>query len=394
LNLDYTFKHPEIHDNIRVECLATRTAAALFNMSYFGKFYITGPDARKAVDWIFTNRMDAPIGGTIYTCMLNKNAGIEADLTVSMIGSGEGGSADPTFQGDGYYVAAAGGAAYQNLAHIQTVVQDAGFNVTIEDRSRDMGMVSLQGPKSRDILSRLTDTPLDNENFPFSTNKMIEVAGHKVRALRVSFVGELGWELHIPAESCVPVYRALMAAGEDYGIVNAGYRAIDSLSIEKGYPHWHQEVRMDDNPLEAGLLFTCKLKTDTDFLGRKALEEKRKLGARKKKVCLTVDDDVCLLGLEAIVRNGEYVGHVRRGDHAFFTEQEVAYGYVSNNGEKITQDWLKSGVYEIESYGKLYPATLHVKSPFDSANKRIQGNYEDPPVECLNNMERARMAAI
>jgi len=326
--------------------------------------------------------------------MLNKNAGIEADLTVSVVESGNGGPADPTFQGDGYYIAAAGGAAFQNLAHIQTVVQDAGFNVTIEDRSQDMGMLSLQGPKSKEILSRLTNTPLDNESFPFSTNQMIEVAGHQVRALRVSFVGELGWELHIPSESCVPVYRALLAAGEPLGMVNAGYRAIDSLSIEKGYPHWHQEVRMDDSPLEAGLLFTCKLKTDTDFLGRSALEEKRKLGARKKKICLTVDDDVCLLGLEAIVRNGEYVGHIRRADHAFHLEQEVAYGYVTNNGEKITQDWLKSGHYQIESKGMLYPALLHLKSPFDAKNLRIQGNYEEPSNESILNIERARAAAI
>merc|ERR1711890_88681 len=176
---------------------------------------------------------------------------------------------------------------------------------------------------------------------------MIEVAGHQVRALRVSFVGELGWELHIPNADCVPVYQAVMEAGKDMGIVNAAYRAIDSLSIEKGYPHWHQEVRVDDNPLEAGLLFTCKLKTDTDFLGRTALEQKRTLGVRKKKVCFTVEEDVCLLGLEAIRRDGG----------------------------KVTPGWLAEGNYEIESRGKLYQATLHTKTPFDPRNERIQGHY-------------------
>jgi len=393
LQLDYTFQHPQLHDNIRFECLATRTAAGLFNMSYFGKFYLTGPDARAAADWIFTNKMDALPGTTVYTCMLNKNAGIEADLTVSMLEPGQDGPADPAFSGDGYYIAAAGGVAYQNLAHIQTAAQDAGFNVIISDRSRDMGMLSIQGPRSREILSRLTNTPLDNSSFPFSTNKMITVAGHRVRALRVSFVGELGWELHIPAESCVPVYMALMEAGQPLGLVNAGYRAIDSLSIEKGYPHWHQEVRMDDTPLEAGLLFTCKLKTDSNFLGRQALEARRKEGARKKKVCFTVDDSVCLLGLEGILRNGEYVGHVRRGDHAFYLDQEVAYGYVTNKGDKITTPWLKEGSYEIESKGVRYPATLHLKTPFDSSNSRIQGNYEDLSAESVENIEKARASA-
>merc|ERR1712142_188742 len=240
--------------------------------------------------------------------------------------------------GKGFYIAAAGGAAYQNLAHITKTIQDAGFDVQLEDKSHDMGMLSLQGPMSKAILSQLTDSPLDNENFPFSTNKMIKIAGHDVRALRVSFVGELGWELHIPRESCIPVYMALV---------------------------------------EAGLLFTCKLKTDTDFLGREALEKHRQHGARKKKVCFTVDEDICLVGLEGIVRNGEYVGHIRRGDHAYFIDKEVAYGYVSKpDGGKLTQAWLGEGDYQIEARGRLYDARIHLKTPFDSANNRIQGRYD------------------
>jgi sarcosine dehydrogenase len=151
-------------------------------------------------------------------------------------------------------------------------------------------MLSLQGPKSRDILQRLTDVNLDNLTFPYSTCQTITVAGNEVLALRVSFVGEMGWELHIPAAACVPVYHALHEAGVEYGMVNAAYRAIDALSIEKGYPHWHQEIRIDDMPHEAGLVFTCKLKTDTPFLGRAALEAAKATGPLKKKVCLTMDD--------------------------------------------------------------------------------------------------------
>ncbi|XP_023344278.1 sarcosine dehydrogenase, mitochondrial isoform X2 [Eurytemora carolleeae] len=375
LQLDYTFDHPGIQDNIRHECLATRTTAGVFNMSYFGKFYLTGPDAQAAANWIFTGNMDCPPGRTVYTCMLNKMAGIEADLTVSVLESGEGGSVDPKFTGTGFYIAAAGGAAYQNLSHIQKTVQDAGFDVNITDKSREMGMLSIQGPRSRDILSRLTSEPLDNLSFPFSTHKMITVAGHRVRAMRVSFVGELGWELHIPSSSCIPVYQAIMEAGQPAGIVNAGYRALDSLSIEKGYPHWHQELRLDDNPAEAGLLFTCKLKTNQQFLGRDKLQEIITAGPRKKKVCLSVKDSVCLVGLEGVLRNGEYVGHVRRADHAFYLEQEIAYAYIENKNEKITAAWLQDGEYQIESRGAVYPATLHIKSPFDPKNSRIQGEY-------------------
>ena len=143
-----------------------------------------------------------------------------------------------------FYIAAAGGAAYQNLAHIQQTVQDKGFNVNIRDATMQMAMISIQGPKSRTILESLTDADLSNESFPFSSNRVINVCGKMVLALRVSFVGELGWELHIPNEHAAEIYREVMKAGQPHGLVNAGYRAIDSLSIEKGYPHWHQELRL------------------------------------------------------------------------------------------------------------------------------------------------------
>ena len=168
--------------------------------------------------------------------------------------------------------------------------QEKNFNVTLTDVSTEMGMLSLQGPKSRHILQPLTSTDLSDSAFPFSTWRHMEVAGHSVMALRVSFVGEMGWELHIPAASCVPVYQALMEAGQPHGLVNGAYRAIDSLSIEKGYPHWHQEIRMDDTPMEAGLLFTCKWKSDVAFQGKDALTALRGQGLRKKKVCFTLDD--------------------------------------------------------------------------------------------------------
>lgn len=190
-----------------MECLSTRFTAALFNMSYFGKFYITGKDAQKAVDWIFTNDISGDGGKTIYTCMLNKNAGIEADLTVSLL---DDDTPDvqavlnpapkvmvrdnrrclvavskqeiSSCQSRGFYIAAAGGAAYHNLAHIQQSLQDAGFNdVQLKDCSRQMGMLSIQGPRSRQILQSLTDTDLRNQAFPFSTHKIINVAGHQVK---------------------------------------------------------------------------------------------------------------------------------------------------------------------------------------------------------------------
>lgn len=379
LKLDYTFDFPGHHKIIKDECLGCRRNAAIFNMSYFGKFYITGPDAQAATDFIFTNNMCKPAGSTTYTCMLNSRGMAEADLTVSVISAGEGSPCDPKFTGDGFYVAAAGASANHCLAHIRSVVQDHKFNVSVADESETMGMLSIQGPKSRQILQTLTDTDLSDTSFPFSTNQVINFAGHKVRAIRLTFVGEMGWELHIPSASCVPVYKAIVQAGKGSGLVNAGYRAIDSLSMEKGYKHWHADLRMEDTPLEAGLAFTCKLKSDVDFLGRTALERQKVDGLRKRIAYFTIDESVALHGLEAIWRDDEMVGFTRRGEYGFALGQSLACGYVRRpDGAPVSADYLSSGNYWLESLGRRFKATFHAKVPFDPANKRVKGVYDDP----------------
>lgn len=380
LKEDYTFEFPRHHEIIGKECLGCRENVAVFNMSYFGKFYLSGPDSQKACDWIFTNDMTKPPGSTVYTCMLNKSGGIEADLTVSAIASGEGSVCDPKFDDERcFYLAAGGAAAQQNYSHILSVIQDQNFRVTLTDESETMGLLSIQGPKSRDLLQSLTDTDLSDSAFPFSTHKAICFAGHKVRALRLSFVGEMGWELHIPYDSCIPVYKAIMNHGKKFNVINAGYRAIDSLSIEKGYRHWHADIRLDDTPLEGGLGFTCKLKTETAFLGRTALERQKHKGLKKRLACFTIDDHVPLWGLEAIWRNDRVVGFIRRADYAFALGKSIGYGYVTDpDGGYVTQDYLREGSYFLESMGNMHKATWHAKSPFDPNNKRVKGIYDEP----------------
>ncbi|CAB4067340.1 SARDH [Lepeophtheirus salmonis] len=349
LEKDYTYDFPDNHNEIRNECWAARNTAALFNMTYFGKFYLFGPDAREAANWIFSQNLDSsPTNKVIYSCMLNKDAKIEADLTVSPLHSSI--HFGPKFQGEGFYIVTSGGSA---------------------DISRNIGILSLQGPFSRDILKIASNNEDDwtNESFPVSSQKEIDIQGIKVRALRVSFVGEMGWELHIPNKDCVQIYNILHETGKKFGMVNAGFRALDSLSIEKGYPHWHQEIRMDDSPIEAGLLFSCKLNSDTDFLGKTKLVEEKKLGAPlKRKCCFTLDEspEVFLLGNEAIIRNGEVVGFIRRADFAFHLGCPIAYGYVKNsNDKKVTIKWLKEGSYENERIKGLY-GTAEGDQPTDT----------------------------
>nr|XP_032829113.1 sarcosine dehydrogenase, mitochondrial [Petromyzon marinus]XP_032829114.1 sarcosine dehydrogenase, mitochondrial [Petromyzon marinus]XP_032829116.1 sarcosine dehydrogenase, mitochondrial [Petromyzon marinus]XP_032829117.1 sarcosine dehydrogenase, mitochondrial [Petromyzon marinus] len=378
LSDEYTFDFPPHHHVIRDECVSCRNAVAVFSMSYFGKFYLVGPDAKKAADWLFTADVSKPVGATVYTCLLNPRGGVEGDLTVSRVAPGKGDDPlAPEFEGDGFYLAVGGASAQHAWSHVSSVLQDGAFRCRLVDTSPRLGLLSVQGPRSREVLEKVLDADLSNESFPFSTHKLVKAAGHEVRAMRVSFVGELGWELHVPAAACDAVYAAVMEAGRPLGIANAGYRAIDSLSIEKGYRHWHADLRTDDSPLEAGLAFTCKLKSSVPFLGREALEEERRRGLAKRIACFTIDERVPLLGLEAIWRDGCAVGHVRRADFGFHIERSLAYGYVRDPaGISVTTDFLRNGDYAIERMGVKYPAKLHLKSPFDPENKRVRGNYE------------------
>ncbi|KAM6902878.1 sarcosine dehydrogenase, mitochondrial isoform 1-T2 [Xenentodon cancila] len=378
LGKEYTFDFPPHHDVIKSECLSCRHGVAVFDMSYFGKFYLTGPDAKKAADWLFTADVNKKPGSTVYTCMLNKRGGVEADLTVSRLEPGAASlPLSPESSADAYYLAIGGGVAEHNWNHIRTVLQDQGFRCQLTDHSEDMGMISIQGPNSRHVLQDVLDADLSNEAFPFSTHKTVSAAGHQVRAMRLSFVGELGWELHVPKDSCLPVYRAVMAAGAKHGIINSGYRAIDSLSIEKGYRHWHADLRPDDTPLEAGLAFTCKLRSSIPFQGRDRLEKQKEEGLKRRIVCFTIDEKVPMFGLEAIFRNGVPVGHLRRSDYGFFIDKTLGYGYIRNpDGGLVSADFIKSGEFTLERMGVVYKAKAHLKSPFDPENKRVKGIYE------------------
>uniref|UniRef100_A0A673HZ30 Sarcosine dehydrogenase, mitochondrial-like n=1 Tax=Sinocyclocheilus rhinocerous TaxID=307959 RepID=A0A673HZ30_9TELE len=344
LGKEYTFDFPPHHDAIRDECLSCRNAVAVFDMSYFGKFYLTGPDAKKAADWLFTADVNKAPGSTVYTCMLNKRGGVESDLTVSRL--------EPS------------------PAHHPLTPESNGKRHTSNQSFENSAMCDLC-VDSRELLQEVLNSDLSNDAFPFSTHKIVNAAGHKVRAMRLSFVGEMGWELHIPKESCLPVYHAVMAAGAKYGICNAGYRAIDSLSIEKG-----MDLRPDDTPLEAGLAFTCKMKTSIPFLGRQALEAQKAEGLRRRIVCFTVDEKVPMFGLEAIFRNGVPVGHLRRSEFRFAIDKTIGYGYIRNpDGGVVSPDFVRSREFTLERMGVTYKATAHLKSPFDPENKHVKGIY-------------------
>ncbi|XP_013183458.2 sarcosine dehydrogenase, mitochondrial [Amyelois transitella] len=376
---DHTFGFSKHHDLIGKEALACRNAAAMFNMSYFGKFYLTGPDAQRTADLAFTADLSKKDERVMYSLLLNEKGGVEADVTVSILDGGSGQLHEPIFKGRGYYVVTSGFNANHILAHLRRIVQIHKLRATITDVTKQLCILSVQGPDSQRILQRYTDAGLSNDAFPVSTHRSIRISKapyspenktFTCRALRIGWTGELGWELHVPSAHAPQVYRSLAAAK---GLKNAGWRALTSLSAEKGYHLWNVDVRTDDNPIEANLGFTCR--KDGDYIGNEKVTKARQNGVTKKYAFFTLDDQVALYGQEAVYRNGEPVGFLRRGDYGFYLKKPIGIGYIKNKGSEVTKDYLTGGDYEIDVQGKKYKARLHLKSPFDPTSQRILGNY-------------------
>mmetsp|Transcript_50342 Transcript_50342/g.108458 ORF Transcript_50342/g.108458 Transcript_50342/m.108458 type:complete len:906 (-) Transcript_50342:62-2779(-) len=378
---ELTFGWGKNIEYVRNECEYARKGAAVFDQSYFGKFYLEGPDAAKATDWLCTARMDdsREIGSTAYTALCNVRGGVEADLTITKMAE------------DKFYFVTGGATSTHNWRWITQEIEKQGFKATLRDETENYDLISVQGPQSRAILSTIADVDMSDESIPFSHCKAAKIAGHDLHILRLTFVGELGYELHVPKNCSVEVYKALMEAGRSMGsekgfpFGNAGYRAIDSMSAEKGLRHWHADLSNEETPAEAsiGFVATAKLKTDAPFLGREALEAQQKEGLKKRLVCLTLDDPIPetpLHGLETIWANDVCVGFVRSTAYGFSTNQMIAYGYVDAPEGKALKpkaftDWLKSQKFQIGDKLEKRDATFRQKCVFDPSNDRVKGNY-------------------
>jgi 4-methylaminobutanoate oxidase (formaldehyde-forming) len=228
------------------------------------------------------------------------------------------------------------------------------------------------GPNARRVLEQLARDDLSNAGFPFGQARRLSLAGASVLALRVTYVGELGWELHIPMEFAATVYDALMQAGAGLGIVNAGYRAIETLRLEKGYRAWGADIGPDHTPLEAGLGWAVKFKSPTPFLGREALLKQRQSPLRKQLCGFTVDDpDVFLLGRETIYRDGERVGWLSSGGYGHTLKQGIGYGYVRRS-EGVDRDYLLAGRYELEVATERVPCRVELAPLYDPKMERIK----------------------
>jgi 4-methylaminobutanoate oxidase (formaldehyde-forming) len=242
-----------------------------------------------------------------------------------------------------------------------------GAAASVVDLTSAYAVLSVMGPKSRTVLQRLTRADLSNAAFPFGTVREIAMAGATVLALRVSYVGELGWEMHVPVQNALTVFDALMEAGRAEGIRPAGYRAIETLRLEKGYRAWGAEIGPDHSPLEARLGWAVKLRTNTPFLGREALEAQARRPLRKLLAGFTVAPEIALHGRETIYRNGERVGWLASGGFGHSVGRSIGYGYV-RRAEGVDRDHVLSGSYELEVATERVPAEVHLDPLHDPRN--------------------------
>ena len=353
----YSYLRPGWFDAVAREHHAARNAAVLIDQTSFAKFRLRGPEAARALSWIAAGNVDRAVGTLTYTQLLNARGGIEADVTVVRVAQDE------------FYIVTGTGFATHDFDWIN---RNLSGDCQLTDVTSGSAVLSLMGPNARAILSRVCPDDLSNTAFPFATARTISVARCPVLALRVTYVGELGWELHMPVEVAVTVYEALMAAGRDLGLVNAGYRAIETLRLEKGYRAWGSDIGPDHTPVEAGLLWACKMKSGQAFLGRQALEGQVAQGVRKRLACFTVDDpQVILLGRETIYRDGVRVGWLSSGGYGHTVGLPIGLGYVRAEG--VNDAFLASGAYELEVASERVPARLHLGALYDPTGARVRG---------------------
>ena len=355
----YSYQRPGWWDAVRREHQAARKAAVLIDQTSFAKFTLKGPDAASALNWIASGNVDRAVGSLTYTQMLNDKGGIEADVTVARVARDE------------FYIVTGTGFATHDFDWISRNIP-AGARAELVDVTSGSAVLSLMGPEARDILARVCPDDLTNAGFPFGTARRISVASCPVLALRVTYVGELGWELHMPTDVAVTVYEALMAAGAGLGLANAGYRAIETLRLEKGYRAWGSDIGPDHTPVEAGLAWACKMKSGVPFLGRDAVAAQLEGGVKKRLAGFTVDSpDVILLGRETIYRDGVRVGWLSSGGFGHTLGKPIGYGYVRAAGG-VAEDWMKTGRYELEVASERVPCKIHVTALYDPLNARIK----------------------
>ena len=350
----YSWKRQNWFSNARDEHMAVRTGCGLFDMTSFGKIRVEGRDACAFLNRLCANEIDVPVGRIVYTQMLNPRGGIESDLTVTRLSE------------TAFLLVVPGATLQRDLAWLRRHLGDA-FAV-ITDVTAGEAVLCLMGPQSREVLGRVSPADLSNAVHPFGTARDIEIGMGLARAHRVTYVGELGWELYVSTDQAAHVFEALMEAG---GVTLAGLHTLDSCRIEKAYRHFGHDITDEDHVLEAGLGFAVRTQKP-GFIGRDAVMRKREAGLARRLVQFRlIDPEPLLFHNEAVVRDGRIVGPVTSGAYGHFLGGAVGLGYVPCAGESEAD--VLGSAYEIEVAGVRHAAMASLVPMYDPKSERVRG---------------------
>ncbi len=334
------------------------------DMSFMAKFRVQGADAGDVLDRVSAGAVNEKAETITYTQWLDEDGRIEGDLTVTKLGEGD------------FFVVASDTAHGHALAWLARHVGDA--DCTVTDVTADYGQLNVQGPRSREVLAALTDADLSTEVFGFRTARWLELAGVEVLCVRITYLGELGYELYVPAADTLRVYDALQAAGAAYGLRPVGLKALASLRMEKGYRDFGHDIDNTDCPLEAGLGFALALDKPGGFVGRDAVLARKSanaaaggMGQRIVQVRV-LDPEPLLYHAEVLHRDGEAVGYVRAASYGWTLGGAVGLAMVSGGGEPVTPDWLKAGTWEVDIAGVRHPVEVSLRPMYDPTSERIK----------------------
>ena len=357
---EYSYGRQNWFAHSAAECEAVMNGVALFDQSSMAKFMVQGRDACRVLNRLSTANVDVPAGHLVYTQWLNERGGIEADLTVARLDERR------------FLVVTSVSSHIRDLAMLnEAIAPEAHCSVT--DLTSGLPMLGLMGPGSRALLGEVSGADLSNAAFPFGTHREIEIGYAIVRAHRITYVGELGWELYIPAEFALHVFERLLQAGARYGLKLAGFHAMNACRVEKGYRHWGHDIGIVDTPLEAGLSFTCAFDKPSGFTGRDALLRQLEHGtAHKRLLQLQLQHDGELLHHEEpIFADGEPVGVVTSGMYGHRVGAPLGMGYV-RRPHAVTPQWIAATRFEIGVGDRRVPALAQLAPWYDAKSERVK----------------------
>lgn len=353
------------YPHVERECLAARDTAVLIDQSCYGKLLVSGPDAVRALNHVSANEIDVPVGRSVYTQWLNERGGIEADLTLIRLAATE------------YLVITGHPSQVRDRAWLQSHVEES-WRVQCHDVTALYGMLSVGGPRSREILQALTDEDLSNESFSFGAARCIDVGYARAWVVRRSFLGELGYEIYPTSDVCRHVYESVIEQGARHGLRHAGFLAMNHCRLEKGFVHFGHDISEDDTPLEAGLKFAVAFDKPSEFVGRAAVVRQRDAGPLENRLVnirvrdATVHEGPYLLRNEPLWKEGALVGYVTSGAWGFRLGGSFGTAAVRRRGG-VSADWLREGGFEVEVAGVRHPIDAQFAGFYDPRGERLRG---------------------